>query len=40
MEERIEYLYKQTPEEFEWMYSTDNLTHYGDEDNIKYNYLW
>lgn len=38
MDERIDYLYKQTTEEFEWLYSSDNSTHYGDESNIKYQY--
>lgn len=40
MEERIDYLYRQTIEEFEHIYYTENSTYYDNEDNMDYKYYY
>lgn len=40
MEDRIDYLYRQTIEEFEPLYYSENSTHYDNEDNIDYKYYY
>lgn len=39
MDEKIDFLYKQTIEEFEPLYYTDYLAYCGNEDTIEYNYM-
>lgn len=39
-DEKLEYLYKQSIEEFEPLYYSENSTYYDNEDNMDYNYYY
>lgn len=40
MEERLDYLYRQTIEELEPLYYSENSTYYDSEDNMDYKYYY